>query len=533
MRVPLARKLFTLLGVAAVVPTVAGLAVSSNVLRDASARATDDAREIARRSMREALTREATTLAAGVVAQVIDPLVARDFDAMKGVVVTAERSPNVRDVRVFDAEGVLLADGTNAPALRVQHREPVVNDATGDAMNSLRIEAPITAADRPIGVVEVRVGLDAENRAERALVENLGQRRSEGERSLLLASGAVGFCFAVIMLAVSALFGRRLARPIVALRDGTARVAEGDLGVRVSAQSNDEIGDLARGFNAMTAELADARALLQEQARISREMEIAESIQTSLVPRAPHHTEFEFAGAMEPAAVVGGDFYDILADGDDPLWLAIGDVSNHGLASGLVMLMTYSALSTARALGGAQKPDECLRRVNRVLYASIRERMRDNKYVTGLVLVHRGGGRFDYAGAHPPPLVWRAASGRCEVVRVEGTWLGIVPELPPIPVATVELREGDVLCLYTDGVIEARNGTGEQFDIHRLIETVERYAASIELDRLVRDVLASVHAFSSTRDDDRTLLVARRRSSATLPVMNAVDDTRARLRELS
>jgi sigma-B regulation protein RsbU (phosphoserine phosphatase) len=514
MRIALSQKLFAILGLAALVPTIAALGVASGVLRDASERATDDAREIARRSMREALTREANTLAAGVAGQAIDALVARDFNALKDIVVTAQRSPGVRGIRVYDREAVLFADGTNAPALRVQ-RQPA-RDASSDAESILRIERPITAAERPVGSVEVELDLGAEKRAERELVENLAQRRIQGERRLVVAASAVGLCFALGMLAVSALLGRRLARSIVALRDGTARVADGDLAVRVPVQSDDEIGDLARGFNAMAAELAGARAELQEHAAISRELEIAETIQTALLPRHPTHADFEFAGAMEPAEVVGGDFYDILSDGDDPLWLAIGDVSNHGLASGLVMLMTYSALSTSRALAGTQRPDDCLRRVNRVLHASIRERMRDNKYVTGLVLVHRGGGRFDYAGAHPPPLLWRAASGRCEVVPVDGTWLGIVPDLPPIPVSTLELREGDVLCLYTDGVIEARNGRGEQFDISRLCAVVEREARRNELGAAVRNVLAAVHDFAPARDDDRTLVFARRRSARAL-----------------
>jgi sigma-B regulation protein RsbU (phosphoserine phosphatase) len=156
-------------------------------------------------------------------------------------------------------------------------------------------------------------------------------------------------------------------------------------------------------------------------------------------------------------------------------------------------------------------PSKVFVQVNTSLYSSIRERMGDNKYITSLVVAYRGDGRFEYAGGHLWPLVYRAATGAVEQLPVEGAWLGIMRALPEPPVLRFTLEPGDILCLYTDGVIEAMNDAGEQYDLARLKAALARAAAHDTLDGLADGMFRDFDEHTRARADDRTLLLVRRR----------------------
>jgi serine phosphatase RsbU (regulator of sigma subunit) len=215
---------------------------------------------------------------------------------------------------------------------------------------------------------------------------------------------------------------------------------------------------------------------------------------------------------MQPAEEVGGDFYDVLHnERSRALWVTIGDVSGHGVPAGLVMLMTQSAFAAYFRANPLARPDEVIRGVNDLLSEQIGVRLRDNKYVTGLLLQHAGAGRFVYAGAHEWPLIWRKSSGKSEVLEAPGPWLGIKRDLDDIPVSSFNLAPGDVLCLYSDGLIEARDQQGELFDMDRLASALELAAIRRDsLQAMADDVLHAVAAHAHTREDDWTLLLIRR-----------------------
>lgn len=335
--------------------------------------------------------------------------------------------------------------------------------------------------------------------------------------SVSLASGVL-----VISVLLAFFVGRGISRSVTALRDATQRVATGDLEARVRITAKDEIGELGEAFNRMTQEIADARAAQIDQARMSRELEIAASIQSALLPPAPEHPDFEFAGRMVPADEVGGDFYDVLASGDR-LWLTVGDVSNHGLSAGLVMLMAQSTFAGFFSSDPTADPDAVIRGVNRVLHANISDRLKENKYLTAQLLAYRGDGRFVCAGAHEWPIVYRAATRRCEVLPAAGPWLAILPDLDDVPLSELALAPGDVLCLYSDGLIEARDATGEQFDVPRLAALLEaELGADAPLERVLDAVYAAVRTHVHRQDDDWSMLLARRRkppaAAATAPL---------------
>ena len=327
--------------------------------------------------------------------------------------------------------------------------------------------------------------------------------------SVSLASGVV-----LSSLLFAWFIARGVTRRVDLLRDASRRIGQGDLGVRVRVSSHDELGQLSGSFNDMVGELERARASLGNQARMARELEIAATIQRAMLPPQPSHRDFEFAGKMVPADEVGGDFYDVLSRADD-LWITVGDVSGHGVGAGLVMLMTQVAFASHFLMDSSLSSDIVLSDVNRLLCENIAQRLRDDKYVTVQLLKYAGNGRFVCVGGHVWPLVYRAKTGRCDVVRTPGPWLGILPHLGHIPESTIDLEPGDVLCLYSDGLSEARNDSGELFDVDRLARSVERAITQEETLAKVPDtVFASVEDFSSHHDDDWTMLLVKRISPA-------------------
>jgi serine phosphatase RsbU (regulator of sigma subunit) len=325
--------------------------------------------------------------------------------------------------------------------------------------------------------------------------------------SFALVAGVVLFS-----LVFAWILGSGVTRSVEVLRDASRRIAAGDLDVRVEISVKDELGQLGGAFNDMIGELGRARAALSDQARMARELEIAAQIQRAMLPPNPSHPDFEFAGRMLPADEVGGDFYDVLSDAQgDALWISIGDVSGHGVGAGLVMLMAQAAFASHFLNDPAEEPTRVLREVNALLCENIANRLKDNKYVTAQLLTYTGAGRFVCVGAHEWPLVYRAKSGLCETIEAPGPWLGIVPDLPEVPITLVQLEPGDVLCLYSDGVTEAQNTQGELFDVERLGAVIAKAMAEGKvLDDVTRAVFDEVEAFSGRHDDDWTLLLAKR-----------------------
>jgi serine phosphatase RsbU (regulator of sigma subunit) len=337
------------------------------------------------------------------------------------------------------------------------------------------------------------------------------QKFHSTQRALTVSSALVGGVV-LFSLVFAWILGIGVTRRVEVLRDASKRIAAGDLDVRVRIPESDELGQLGAAFNDMTGELARARAALSDQARMARELEIAAQIQRALLPPNPSHPDFEFAGRMLPADEVGGDFYDVLSEPNNhALWISIGDVSGHGVGAGLVMLMAQAAIASHFLNDPAAEPARVLREVNSLLCENIANRLRDSKYVTAQLLTYTGSGRFVCVGAHEWPLLYRAKTKRCEVIEAPGPWLGIVTDLPEIPVTVMTVEPGDVLCLYSDGVTEAQNDAGEQFDVPRMAAVIERAMSEGKaLDDVTRAVFDEVERFSGRHDDDWTMLLVKR-----------------------
>ncbi len=245
-----------------------------------------------------------------------------------------------------------------------------------------------------------------------------------------------------------------------------------------------------------------------EKANLEQELHIAARIQQLVLPQTFDVPGLEIAAAMSPVASVGGDYYDVLPT-DDGAWLGIGDVAGHGLTSGLVMMMTQSSLAAIAAAQPRIAPREALQALNRVLYENIRRRMKKNEHVTFALLRYFRDGRVVYAGAHEELIVWRAATGRCELFDTPGTWLGGMADIGPFTVEReLRLWPGDVMVLYTDGVVEAKDAQRQQFGIERLCEVVQAQARA-PVSELRDSIMAKVREWTTRQDDDVSAVVLR------------------------
>ncbi len=248
-----------------------------------------------------------------------------------------------------------------------------------------------------------------------------------------------------------------------------------------------------------------------EKQRLESELSIATRIQTSILPRDLLVRGLEIAATMLPATEVGGDYYDVLPT-PHGCWIGIGDVAGHGLRPGLVMMMLQSMVSALVRSDPNAAPRDVLRVVNGVLYENVRERLRQDEHATLSLISYREDGELVFAGAHEDMLVLRADSAKVQFVPTLGTWVGATKDIDEATQDThYRLRDGDVLLLYTDGLIEAQNRAGEQFGVERLAHELSRLGR--EPAATIRDGLcAAVTEFMSEQHDDIALLVARYRA---------------------
>lgn len=276
-----------------------------------------------------------------------------------------------------------------------------------------------------------------------------------------------------------------------------------------------QLAEKARQLSDSNERLAAERtrlgeAMHREQDRLDEELALAKDIQSSLLPRDLTVEEFEIAAVMLPCVEVGGDYYDVrpIKGG---CWIGIGDVSGHGVSAGLVMLMVQSVAAALIGRGLGTRPSDVLARLNEVLYENLRGRMASDAFVTASLLRFHADGRVAHAGAHEDLVLLRAETGRCERIETSGVWLGVLPDIHPMCTDQyISLRPGDVLVLYTDGLTEAMNTSGELFGLERVCAELERLrdtAPQVVLDHL----LASVTAFAGSPSDDLTILVLRYR----------------------
>jgi len=263
-------------------------------------------------------------------------------------------------------------------------------------------------------------------------------------------------------------------------------------------------------FFAVAAAISIEKAVLHremlEKHRIEQQLRIAKEVQSALLPSAdPGLAGYDIAGTNVPSSEIGGDYFDYLPQPDGRLGVAIADVSGKGVPAALIMATFRAALRAQRVKDTPL--DAIAARLNRILLDS----MDTSRFVTAFYgLLEPLSGEFGFANCgHNPGLLLRRGGGR-DMLPSGGPALGMWRDASFTP-GSASVRPGDTLVLYTDGVVEVTNPSGDMFGVDRLEEVIRRRSGDSSRD-LVRAVVDTTRTFSGRPgyEDDFTLVIIRR-----------------------
>ena len=258
---------------------------------------------------------------------------------------------------------------------------------------------------------------------------------------------------------------------------------------------------------ALERERNAAAAKAESERRTIQELEIAKQVQARLFPQTlPVLATLDYAGVCIQASQVGGDYYDFLDLGRGRLGLVVADISGKGISAALLMANLQANLRSQCAIASDQ-PQRFLQSVNRLF----QENSPDNAYASLFFAEYDDNvRRLRYANCGHLSALLLKGNGSLESLESTGTVLGLFQDCD---CAIVErpFCSGDTLLLYTDGITESFNHTGEEFGEHRLADSLRRNRDQMP-QVLISSIIAEAYHFSAHKQsDDITLIVARGR----------------------
>ena len=360
--------------------------------------------------------------------------------------------------------------------------------------------------------------------------------------------GLIALCILFALIETLALvLAMRLSRTMTAsvhdLYEATLSIDRGDLHHRIAVSRTDQLAELSRSFNRMTVSLQRLLGEQQEKERLQNELSIAHEVQANLFPTAVRDLPtLELHGVCRPARSVSGDYYDFLVFYKDDLstasgrietgvGIALGDISGKGISAALLMATLHSAVRayrfaseevvySASSIAGLtvsrdgrsgdrgelfESPGRIMSLLNRHLYRSTQP----EKYAT-LFLAHYDAAStwltYSNAGQLPPFLL--GLDGSLRRLDCGGTVVGLMDGMQ-YEEGRFQMRVGDILIAYSDGVTEPENDFGD-FGEERLIEVVTRYRDH-PLHIISAQVMQALDAWigADEQPDDITLVLAR------------------------
>ncbi len=287
---------------------------------------------------------------------------------------------------------------------------------------------------------------------------------------LMMALGGYGVILVIILL-----ISFRVAKPLKDLTIAARKLGRGNFDVAIpKITGHDEVAEFAWAFSHMLTEIKENIEKQKDMKRIERELDLARNIQLSMLPGEERDENsdddrHELAPFLLPAKEVGGDFYDFFKIDNDHLCVVIGDVSGKGVAAALFMMVARIILRTMTK--NLKSVCDAFSKTN---YA-LAKRNRLNMFVTvwaGIIDLRTG--HIDFASAgHNPPVV-RHKDGSTEFIPSKSSVVMAAMENTVYKQQTYDLKPGDTLFLYTDGVTEATDSNNELFNNDRLIEALKK-----------------------------------------------------------
>ena len=476
-----------------------------------------------------AIARDSELVAQAVAASVAFPLTTSTYDEVEILLEAAidqdRRSGEhrFRWLLARDTTGAVVAKSRDAPSsTRLDDYERrladgLVNNGVVHASlggSELVYGADIKLQGTFVGKLRMGVSIDGmQRKLDAAIAASREMARDERNRALLLSLGVLAFG-----IAIAALYGVQLTRPIQELTAQAERIAVGDLDSRVEPVRRDELGVLAYKFNVMSEEL---RRLLAEQTRkasLEREMSLARHVQQAMLPpgRLDQHGAIKVVGYCMPASSCGGDWWTYRKLPDERMLLVVGDATGHGMHSAMIAATARGAVEALSTIDQRLlTPEQVLRAID----SGIRQVGDHNVMMTAFAAVFdatTGVLHYANAGQNFPYIMKLGATrvlGEASIVAASGNPLGDRNVAVEIRCGSRKLRPGDLFVCFTDGLVERANRSGQLFGDRRLRsaligEALPDGKALLALrDRVVQKVEA--YADGSIAEDDITLVMCQ------------------------
>ena len=323
-------------------------------------------------------------------------------------------------------------------------------------------------------------------------------------------------------LAVVILLVIRIAKPLNLLSSYAKEIPELDFTKPLTSETpidalpakyKDEVGALAESFILMRRELSSNILNLinatASRERMESELSIAREIQLGMVPKTfpsfPQYTEFDLYATLMPAKEVGGDLYDFFLMDEDHLCFTLGDVSDKGVPSALLMVVTRTLIRTLSEK--IHSPSQMMVSINNIL-SQDNPRAMFVTLIIGILNIRTGQIRYANGGHNPPIMI----PGEGEAFFKKGKNEPLVGAMAGMTYTDLEftLSPGEGFFLYTDGVNEAMDLDGEQYSNQRLLARIQKNKEAPP-DEMIKLVLRSIkdHSQIAPQSDDIAMLMIK------------------------
>ncbi len=418
--------------------------------------------------------------------------------------------PSIKRITVINKNGVIVADSRVREIGKVYKNPkdviPLIDQdylvqeyTTNSGERILYFAVPIKMSDIYIGKVYMSVP-----KSNMIALINSSPNRNKILIYMVLfwVIGIIGISF----------IGNMFITPIKKITEELYRVSKEGIVGGFHFTGYGEFAEISTAFNKMMRALKESEVKLTDQARLKREMQLAQNIQQTLLPREIPKTEgFDIAARYQAAMEVGGDYFDFFYVDENSIGIAVGDVSGKGIGGAFVMSIVRTALRLeARSKKNAA---EVLSRLNETLDGEFKKGM----YITLFYVILDSKKRIiNYASAgHNPMILYRAETDRIYRLNPKGFPIGLNLGdqrffQKNITNERIALDKGDILLIYTDGITEAMNPEREEFGELRLLNAIKKYR-DLDAESFSDALMDEIKKFTrkAPQSDDITFIVIK------------------------
>ena len=328
---------------------------------------------------------------------------------------------------------------------------------------------------------------------------------------------AISFLVVLLVLSfISEKLAKKFSKPINILSETVKEISGGNLDKKIELKTGDEMEDLANSFNVMTenlkTQMKNLEKVTSDKEKIATELKLATGIQLGMLPRNFDfgRKDFEIFATMNAAKAVGGDFYDFYLLDENHLVVTMADVSGKGVPAALFMSRSKTILKNFATM--MQNPDDFAA----VMTLANNQLCQDNEemmFVTVFMgMLDLKTGKFIFVnGGHNPPMWYNSQEKTFSYLELEENCvLGMMDGLDFVQ-QEINLNQGDILYLYTDGVTEAMDENNNQYGETRLSEILNGVDKTADLQVILEKVREDLkkHAGAAEQSDDITMLAVR------------------------